>query len=257
MTTTVIFDLDDTLMVELESNDQAFLATCRRAEERFGVDAEALREAIRDEAEQLWRDGPLIDYCDAIGMASWEGLWGDFSGDHPNFKVLSKWIPSFCLQAWSRALAGCGVQDPDVAEQVSVAFRAERRVRHRLFPEAREVLEACSQRCRLALLTNGVPDIQWTKIRAVDLESHFQAVVISGEVGVGKPDRAIFELTLERMGAVADEAVMVGNSLRRDIAGAKGAGVRAIWMNSTDPEAAVQVVADEQIGNLKELLELI
>lgn len=43
----VLFDLDDTLVVEGASADAAFLATCERAHEKHGIDPEALHQAVR------------------------------------------------------------------------------------------------------------------------------------------------------------------------------------------------------------------
>ena len=63
------------------------------------------------------------------------------------------------------------------------------------------------------MLTNGAPDLQREKIAASGLESLFQAVVISGLFGIGKPRREIFLHLTDRLGIVPDEAMMVGNSL--------------------------------------------
>jgi FMN phosphatase YigB (HAD superfamily) len=56
-------------------------------------------------------------------------------------------------------------------------------------------------------------------------------LIASEDVGVSKPDRGIFDIALERLGATAADAVMVGDSWANDIAGAVNAGIRAIWFN--------------------------
>jgi phosphoserine phosphatase len=55
--------------------------------------------------------------------------------------------------------------------------------------------------------------------------------VISGDLGTGKPGREIFAHTLEVLGVTPDRAVMVGDSLERDVEGALAAGLRAVWLN--------------------------
>jgi putative hydrolase of the HAD superfamily len=63
--------------------------------------------------------------------------------------------------------------------------------------------------------------------------------VISAEVGIAKPDPAIFMRALELAGAGADEALHVGDTADADLAGARAAGIRALHLDRSgaDPEA--------------------
>ncbi len=63
------------------------------------------------------------------------------------------------------------------------------------------------------------------------METIGASFVISGEVGIGKPEPGIFLLALERLGVSPQAAVMVGDSLARDIQGAQRAGIKAVWLN--------------------------
>ncbi len=89
------------------------------------------------------------------------------------------------------------------------------------------------------------------------LAGHFRATVIAGEVGVGKPDPRMFRAVLEEMGARAAEAVMVGNSPKRDVAGAQAAGILAVQIERYAPERPDGVVPDALIRNLGELRSII
>jgi HAD superfamily hydrolase (TIGR01549 family) len=64
-----------------------------------------------------------------------------------------------------------------------------------LYDGVRDVLDALAGRARLALVTNGLSDVQRARIERLDLARYFEAVVISSEVGVTKPRPEIFELT--------------------------------------------------------------
>jgi hypothetical protein len=86
-------------------------------------------------------------------------------------------------------------------------------------------------RHRLALVTNGAACLQREKLEQSGLAGHFDAVVVSADVGVGKPDPAVFQRALSMLGARADEAVMIGDNLVRDVDGALAAGLRAVWIN--------------------------
>ncbi len=256
-TKAILFDLDDTLVVEEASAEAAFLATCERAREQYGIAPEALYQAVRHHAGQLWRASPTITYCRAIGISSWEGLWARFLGDDPNLKALRAWAPTYRREAWSRALASQGVRDLPFAEQLAATFPRERRARHIAFPDVETTLKELQGAYRLALVTNGVPDLQHEKIQGAKLVQYFDAVIISGEVGVGKPDPRIFELALDKLAVSSKMAVMVGNSLTRDIKGAQQAGLRGIWINRPGGDCGEEVTPDAQIASLSELPDIL
>ena len=76
---------------------------------------------------------------------------------------------------------------------------------------------------------------------------------ISGEVGIGKPDPRIFTTVLERLGISAEMAIMVGNSLKSDIAGAHQVGLKAVWLNRDKKDNDNSVKPDCEITNLSKL----
>jgi putative hydrolase of the HAD superfamily len=82
-------------------------------------------------------------------------------------------------------------------------------------------------------------------------------VTISGEEGIGKPDERIFALTLERLAVLPRSAVMVGDSLRRDIAGAQRAGLRTVWVNRTGASLGEGHMPDAQVADLRRLREVV
>ena len=63
------------------------------------------------------------------------------------------------------------------------------------------------------------------------LHIYFPVVLISGELGAGKPSVEIFAEAARRAGVALHEAAHVGDSLVTDVAGAKEAGMIAIWLN--------------------------
>jgi len=74
----------------------------------------------------------------------------------------------------------------------------------------------------------------------------------SCEVGLTKPDPAIYHLTLERLDVEPRNAIMVGNSVRADVVGAKAVGLGAVWITSNeDPEH----VCLARLADLRSVLE--
>ena len=240
-------------MPEMSSEREAFFAAYALAEERSGVDPEALDRAVSARADELWRACETHGFCECIGMAWWEGLWATFAGDDPHFAALREWAPGYRRGTWTNALSDVGVDDRALADELANRYRQERAKRHVPLDDAAGVLESLQEEFALGLLTNGAPDVQRTKLRGAGLACYFDEVLVTGDIGIGKPDPRPFEVILSRMRANASDAVMVGNSLSSDVQGAINADVRSIWLNLDGSWAEEGVTPDVEIGSLKEL----
>ena len=87
---------------------------------------------------------------------------------------------------------------------------------------------------------------------------YFDVLVDSNEVGATKPDPAIFEAGLERIGVSAEETVMVGDSLARDMRGALALGMAHVWLAPPERRNLGPCCpGDPVIGNLAELADLL
>lgn len=82
---------------------------------------------------------------------------------------------------------------------------------------------------RLGVVTNGSTRTQTGKLRALGIEGYFEGVVVSEAAGASKPQARIYEVALEQVGAVAAEAVFVGDHPENDVAGPQRLGMRAVW----------------------------
>lgn len=111
------------------------------------------------------------------------------------------------------------------------AYRAAYLDGRRAVAGAPEFLNALRPHGAIAVVSNNVAAEQAAKIAACGLADHIDAVVVSEEAGIAKPDPQIFRLALGRIGATPEEAVMIGDSWSADILGARAAGIRAIWFN--------------------------
>jgi HAD superfamily hydrolase (TIGR01509 family) len=133
-----------------------------------------------------------------------------------------------------RAMANdCGAPSLDPAELVRVYRAAYQRAR-RAVPGAIELLHALKSRAKVGVVTNNVVAEQIEKLAHLGMTDLVDVLVISEEAGVRKPDAAIFRLALERCGAEAGRAVMVGDSWGADVIGARDAGIRVVWLNRTE-----------------------
>ncbi len=247
----LIFDLDDTLMAQDASDEAALLAACTLPGD--APRPEVLAASVLFHARLLWAASPTYPYCNRVGISTVEGLWAGFAGDGVDLAALRAWAPAYRLQTWSTALAEHGIHDSERAGEGAVRFMDERRARHVVFPETREVLDDLRGDYRLALLTNGAPDLQREKLRGSGLSDYFDAVVVSGDLGIGKPDPRIFARVLGGLGCAPERAAMVGDNPARDIAGALACGIYAVWVDRPGIVRQCEIVPDATIADLRGL----
>ena len=115
---------------------------------------------------------------------------------------------------------------PEELRQISEVSVAAWHVHTHLDPEAKSVLGELQGRYKLALISNfDHPPHVHRLLDELALRPFFDSVIVSGDVGIKKPDPAIFAPALEQTGLVADEALFVGDSPEDDIAGARAAGL--------------------------------
>ncbi len=127
-----------------------------------------------------------------------------------------------------------------------------------LYPGAAQLLAACAARASLGLVTNGLSDVQRSRLSRLGIADYFDAIVISSEVGVTKPRPDIFAIAFEQLGHPAkDGAVMVGDSLTSDIAGGRNFGIDTCWYNPRGNRADTDVEPTHVVGRLDELLDLL
>ena len=220
-----IFDLDGTLVSEHVGVDRARAAV-----------AAALRSTGHSVTD------------DAYSQAAQQAL------DEVIAKNGGEWPVAFPRQkAIARALHLLGFPE-DIAAPLEPVYRDARLQHLTLIPGAREVLETIRAELPLGLITNGRGE-QREKLRRCDIAGYFQAVVISEEAGISKPDSQIFQTALTALGLPTSAVVYIGNNYMSDVEGAGAAGIDAIWFNANGdppPENAMH----DPIATLRTLTEL-
>ena len=248
----VIFDLDNTLILEDASTEAAVRAAADLTRDRAGVDPALVASAATRAAEQLWKAAPGYAYGEAFGIWWGEGLWGEFAGDDPGIASIRAYLPTFRERVWSDALDAVGVRDAALAAEMQRAYFSARTAKETIDPEAEPVLTDLGRDHRLGLLTNGAGDVQRAKLGRTPFARYFETIVVSVEAGIGKPDPRVFAFAAAGLGVAPADATMVGDSLVRDIAGAQRAGMRAVWIDrglwhetsGAKPDAVVKRLSD-------------
>jgi 2-haloacid dehalogenase len=221
----ILFDLDGTLFDYEDAERQALVATWHA----LGAEAPVgLRAAYRRINGALWREFEQgLVTQDRLRILRFERLAEELGLEVPAITLSDTYVDQLKLQAG-------------------------------LLDGALELLRALDGRVELALITNGIAEIQWSRLERSGLRDLFPVVVISGELGVAKPAPGIFDEAFRRMGGPDKrEVLIVGDNLASDIAGGAAYGIETCWFNPTgepDPEGPR---ADFEIRRLAELPALL
>ncbi len=122
----------------------------------------------------------------------------------------------------------------------------------------REQLDAMKGKVRMAIITNGFTALQNIRLERTGLKDYFDFVVVSEEIGVAKPDPAVFDYALEQAGFPSrDSVLMVGDTLGSDVLGGLNSGMDACWFNHAGNPAEDSIKPTYTIQSFAELGNLI
>lgn len=176
---------------------------------------------------------------------------GDAAGELPLFKLYTRfrhysdllWTPytgggmsleEMRVERIRRALAEFGLA---ASEAECIRFQEayqDAQYNVRLMPGAEQCLqELAAAGCLLGVMTNGPESHQARKLEALGVEAYIPRSrwVISGAVGIAKPDARLFAHANQVSGTLPAQACLVGDSWTNDIAGALDAGWFSVWFN--------------------------
>jgi putative hydrolase of the HAD superfamily len=204
----VLLDLDDTILDDSGDTERCWRDACRAHAGELGeLDPEALHDAV-------------------VRVRDW--YWGD--PDRHRTGRLD--LDAARREIVRMSLAGAGIDAPNLAARIADRYGSEREAGMRLFDDAIETIRWLREGgCRLALLTNGGGPAQRRKVERFALAEWFDAVLIEGELGYGKPDERVYRLALERLGVAPGDAWMAGDHLEWDVAAPQRLGIRGIWID--------------------------
>ena len=230
----VLFDLDDTLFDHRHSSRSGL----RAIQERYSC----FQQATIDELEQVH-----IALLEEVHL---QVLRGEIGLQQARAIRMERLLLQFGDQA-SRARA----------EEAAIQYREAYQANRQIVPGTIALLEALRPSLKIGIVSNNLLAEQQEKLRHLGLERHIDALVVSEEVGIAKPEARIFQVALERLQCRAEEAVMIGDAWQNDIIGARGVGIRAIWLNRygvpcPDPSLAQEISAFEPLEVLIALLSL-
>lgn len=158
-------------------------------------------------------------------------------------------------ERFNRILLQVGVDDYPLSLQMSADYVAQSPRKKNLMPFALEVLDYLKTKYVMYIITNGFDEIQVTKLTSAGIEKYFKDVITSEKAGHKKPAKEIFNYTLQLNGYQPDEAIMIGDNLLTDMAGARNASIDTVFYNANKIEHNTKVT--HEITSLKELKSIL
>jgi putative hydrolase of the HAD superfamily len=203
---TVLFDLDDTLHDDTTAYRTAARSVAEAIARTHGVDAASLAGAYDRAAMEFWS---------SLSTAS-----------------LVTPIEDERERMWHAALRAVGVDDRALARTAADAYVAARAGILALSPGALDLLIALRERgCKLGLVTNGFASTHHDKIDRLGLRDRMDAFFLADEVGMVKPDPALFAHACRVLGSEPARTAMVGDRYDRDIRGAHELGMFTVLID--------------------------
>lgn len=123
---------------------------------------------------------------------------------------------------------------------------------------ADRLLEAIEGKAGMILMTNGIKEVQRSRLQLSPIGRHFSDIIISDEVGAAKPDKKIFEIAMTRLPVTDKKKVlMIGDNLSSDIKGGVDFGMPTCWYNPQALSGDPDIRPDHEIRRLEELLPIV
>lgn len=181
--------------------------------------------------------------------------------DYADYQAINKplWVDYqngaiSALQLQTRRFTGWGEKLSVAPEVLNSGFLTAMAEICLPLPGAASLLNALHGKVKIAIITNGFTALQQARLERTGFRDYFDALVISEQVGVPKPDRAIFDHTLALLGNPARERVlMVGDTPESDILGGINAGLKTCWFDQGTRPLPESITPDWQVKSLAEL----
>lgn len=223
MIKTVIFDLDDTLYDYTTLNRDAMATMEQYVCSRYGMTCEQFGQAFlaaRKETKQAL---------------------GNTAASHNRLLYCQKTLEFLCLNPVDGAL------------EMYETYWGHLLSHMTLREGALDLLQYCKDReIKVGICTDLTAHIQHRKLRALGIVPYVDALVTSEEAGAEKPDARMFRLILDKLNVTPEEALFIGDSLEKDVLGARRTGIKTLWLH---PEAGEDYPSVATLKEVRRMLD--
>ena len=137
---------------------------------------------------------------------------------------------------YSYPLEVVGVYDQELADTFCREALGRIPTKNRLIEGATELLEYLHPKYNLYILSNGFKELQSRKMHTAGIDKYFDALILSEDIGINKPNRELYEYALQKTSSKVEESIMIGDMFETDIVGAANIGMKQIYFNPKKKE---------------------
>lgn len=146
--------------------------------------------------------------------------------------------------------------DESLAEELSDEYQKQSLEITFFYQDTEEVLQKLiDMGIKRAIVSNGPSKTQWDKIRKFDLQKYFDEIVISGEIGIAKPNPEIYKRALNGLGSKSSDSYFVSDIEDPDIIGAQNVGLKSILIRRGKNQGAS--ISDYSIDDMRDLIKIL
>ena len=230
----LIFDADHTILNYVADEYSAF----ERVYEAIGMPiADVLMEDSRRFSEETWTEAGLYEVDDPLVQATYHKVYR-----------------SHVTGIFEKVFDKYGNPTSYTAQKAGELFLQALQNKGNTLENSKALLEELSKDYTICIATNGLADIQHGRLAEFE---KFARVFVSEELGCIKPLPAFFKQLLKKMKISKKYCLMIGDSLRSDIAGAKTVGIKGCWYNPARRENMSGIATDYEISKLENLKNIL
>lgn len=122
--------------------------------------------------------------------------------------------------------------------------------------EIEDLLSYLSNKYQIYAASNGVYDMQVNRIKKSNLDKYFDEIFVSDKVGFEKPDKRFFQKIMNITKFSNDDLIMIGDSIKSDIIGAKNSNIKSIYFNKENKKNSDKNFT-YQVKNLSEIKKIL
>lgn len=137
---------------------------------------------------------------------------------------------------YSYPLEVVGVRDQELTDTFCREALGRIPTKNKLIEGAKELLEYLRPKYNLYILSNGFKELQSRKMCTVGIDKYFDALILSEDIGVNKPNRELYEYALQKTASTTEDSIMIGDMFETDIMGAANIGMKQIYFNPKKKE---------------------
>ena len=222
----LLFDADETLFDFKKAERYAFLKTLE--DFKINYDKEECRKIYHDINSEIWKE----------------------------FEQGTRTSSELKVERFNRLFKKIHIVND--ANLFSIAYINHLSEASFIYDKTLEVLEYLKDKYRLAIITNGLLDVQNKRIRQSKIAHYFEEIVISDEIKIAKPKAELFEYTLYKLNFKDKRGVlMIGDSLSSDIRGGINAKIDTCWLNVEGKEKPSDMSITYIINDILELKDIL